>query len=110
MRASYSLLGARQNLSEVARVDACPLAMECPTEVHQAPGIGGNADLCLRIEHSAEFVAQHRHARVGILNSERATEATTLCCIQYLDQIDAPNGAQQLQRRIAEVQCPQAVA
>ena len=68
----------RQDLGQVHRPHAGPLAPQRAADVHQARVVHRRADLGARVEHAPQLVAQHGHRRVGVLDRERAAEAAAL--------------------------------
>ena len=61
-------------------------------------------------QHVGHLVGEHRGRGVGVLDGEGAAEAAALVGAGQLDQLQPADGAQQLQRPVADPQQPQRVA
>src|SRR5437867_7976578 len=86
----------RQDFGQVHGCNACPLAMESPTNVHQAGGISRTENLRTGIQHVAHLVTEHGQRSIDVLDGEGAPKAAALVGIRKFHQVDAPDRAQQL--------------
>ena len=94
--------------------------MQCPSvavaleqraaDVEQAGGIAGGDELRAGGLDGHDLVGDHRRGGFGVLDAEGAAEAAAFLGAGQVDQVDALDGAQQLQRPVADVEDAQAVA
>lgn len=71
------------------RPDAGSLPMQTATEMHQARIISGGTDFGPGGEHMVNFVTQHGHRDIGILDGKGATETATLFRSRQFDQFES---------------------
>ena len=86
------------------------LPSEDPSDVCQAGVVAGDEHLGVGLDHVGGFVGTHGDGHVGVLHGEGAAEPAALLRAGQLDQVDALDRAQQLQRLVADPQHPQRVA
>ena len=107
-RPTISSSVACEYLGQVDGPDAGAQAVEAAADVHQARVVPGRADLGLGVEDAPDLVREHRGRGVRVLDREGPAEPATLLGLGELDEVDAPHVPQELQRRVPDLQHPQA--
>src|SRR3712207_4500992 len=91
-------------------LDAGLQAPEAAADVHEAGVVPGRADLGLGVEDAPDLVPEHRRRGLRVLYRERPPEPAALLGLAELYEIHPPHVAQELERRIPDLEHPQRVA
>src|SRR5699024_10125409 len=67
-----------QNFCQVYRLYAGPLAMEAPTDMHQAGIIGSGTNFSSCVFDMANLISQHSGRRISVLNCKSSAKTTAL--------------------------------
>ena len=90
--------------------DGGPTARQASSDLHQTRHVDCGDDVGARLHDGVELVVENRTRRLGVLDRERATEPAALGRARKRNQIEALDGPQEVERRVAEPQSPQRVA
>ena len=78
--------------------------------MQEAGAVRGRADLGAGLLDVAHLVGEDGRGRLGVLDCERAAEAAALGGLGQLEELEAPDRAQEPVRRVADVEHAQRVA